>query len=70
MENIHGETQHCGKLPTRAADSSHRQYELIRLRKELQQAVASEEYESAAQLRDAIVSLESELGLTDNETAD
>ncbi len=70
LENIHGETQHCGKLPTRAADSSHRQYELIRLRKELQQAVASEEYESAAQLRDAIVSLESELGLTDNETAD
>ena len=70
LENIHGETQHCGKLPTRAADSSHRQYELIRLRKELQQAVTSEEYESAAQLRDAIVSLESELGLTDNETDD
>ena len=67
LENIHGETQHCGKLPTRAADSSHRQYELIRLRKELQQAVAAEEYESAAQLRDAIVSLESELGLTDTD---
>jgi protein arginine kinase activator len=70
LENIHGETQHCGKLPTRAADSSRQQYELIRLRKDLQQAVASEDYESAAQLRDAIVSLESDLGLTDQQILD
>jgi protein arginine kinase activator len=70
LENIHGETQHCGKLPTRAADSSRQQYELIRLRKDLQQAVASEDYESAAQLRDAIVSLESDLGLTDQQMLD
>ncbi|MDC0176209.1 UvrB/UvrC motif-containing protein [Planctomycetaceae bacterium] len=70
LENIHGETQHCGKLPTRAADSSRRQYELIRLRKELQLAVAAEDYETAAQLRDTIVSLESDLGLNDNPTPD
>ncbi len=70
LENIHGETQHCGKLPTRAADSSRQQYELIRLRKDLQQAVASEDYESAAQLRDAIVSLESDLGLSDQQILD
>ena len=70
LENIHGETQHCGKLPTRAADSSRQQYELIRLRKDLQLAVASEEYESAAQLRDAIVTLESDLGLTDSQAPD
>jgi len=70
LESIHGETQHCGKLPTRAADSSRQQYELIRLRKELQQAVGSEDYESAAQLRDAIVSLESDLGLSDQQILD
>jgi protein arginine kinase activator len=70
LENIHGETQHCGKLPTRAADSSRQQYELIRLRKDLQQAVASEDYESAARLRDAIVSLESDLGLSDQQILD
>ncbi len=70
LENIHGETQHCGKLPTRAADSSRQQYELIRLRKDLQQAVEAEEYEAAAQLRDNIVSLESDLGLTDHQDPD
>jgi protein arginine kinase activator len=70
LENIHGETQHCGKLPTRAADSSRRQYELIRLRKDLHQAVAAEDYEAAAQLRDSIVSLESDLGLTDEPATD
>jgi len=68
LENIHGETQHCGKLPARAADSSRQQYELIRMRNELQQAVATEDYESAAQIRDAIVSLESELGLDESAT--
>lgn len=61
LENIHGETQHCGKLPAQASDSSQQQYELIRLRKELQSAVDSEAYETAAELRDTIQSLESEL---------
>ncbi|MBQ15827.1 MAG: DNA helicase UvrBC [Planctomycetaceae bacterium] len=61
LENIHGETQHCGKLPAQASDSSQQQYKLIRLRKELQSAVASEAYETAAELRDTIESIEVDL---------
>lgn len=62
LENIHGETQHCGKFPKRAPDASRRQYELIKLRNELRSAVEEEDYEAAAKLRDDIQNLETELG--------
>jgi protein arginine kinase activator len=62
LENIHGETQHTGKFPRRAPDVSQRQYELIRLRSQLRTAVGEEAYEEAARLRDAIQTLERELG--------
>ena len=61
LENIHGETQHCGKFPKRAPDDSRRQYKLIKLRNDLRQAIAEESYERAAQLRDEIQGLEREL---------
>ncbi|MDA0832994.1 MAG: UvrB/UvrC motif-containing protein [Planctomycetota bacterium] len=61
LENIHGATQHCGKCPKRAPDSSQRQYELIKLRNELRSLVEGEKYEDAARLRDQIQSLEVEL---------
>lgn len=61
LENIHGETQHCGKLPKRAPDASQRQYRLIKLRNELRTAVEEEQYEDAARLRDEIQTLETEL---------
>jgi protein arginine kinase activator len=61
LENIHGETQHTGKYPKRAPDASRRQYELIKLRNELRTAVESEEYETAAKLRDQIDALEAKL---------
>ncbi|HVW02372.1 MAG TPA: UvrB/UvrC motif-containing protein [Planctomycetaceae bacterium] len=61
LENIHGETQHCGKFPKRAPDDSRKQYKLIKLRNDLRQAVAEESYERAAQLRDEIQGLEREL---------
>jgi protein arginine kinase activator len=59
--NIHGEEQHCGKLPKRAPDSSRRQHQLIRLRSELKLAVEDEDYESAARLRDEIQDVESQV---------
>jgi protein arginine kinase activator len=62
LENIHGETQHCGKMPKRAPDSSRRQHQLIRLRSELKTAVEDEKYEAAARIRDEIGSIEAELG--------
>ena len=54
LENIHGETEHCGKVPKRAPDSSHRQFKLIKLRTDLRTAVEDERYEEAARIRDEI----------------
>lgn len=70
LENIHGDTQHCGKLPERAPDSSQQQYRLIRLRKELRTAVEAEEYENAARLRDDIHNLETDLGLDEMDSGE
>ena len=61
LESIHESTQHLGKLPKYAPESSQQQVQLIRLRKELQTAVASEAYEDAATLRDDITGLEAQL---------
>jgi protein arginine kinase activator len=58
LENIHGETRHCGKTPRRLPQNKQVQSELIQLRKQLQQAVTKEAYEDAARLRDQIRKLE------------
>ncbi len=58
LENIHGETRHCGKSPRRLPQSKQTQSELVQLRKQLQQAVTREAYEDAARLRDRIRELE------------
>ncbi len=60
LENIHGDTRHCGKFPQRAPDDNHKQYQMIKLRNELRQAVAEESYEQAARLRDQIQELETD----------
>jgi protein arginine kinase activator len=57
LENIHGETRHCGKAPRRLPQNKQTQSELILLRKQLQQAVTREAYEEAG-LRDRIRKLE------------
>lgn len=58
VENIHDATRHAGKVPAGAADGeTSRQFRLIKLRKELGEAVAAEEYEKAAALRDEIGAL-------------
>src|SRR5437588_5421498 len=54
LENIHGETKHCGKTPRRLPQNKQMQSELMQLRKQLHQAVNKEAYEEAAQLRDRI----------------
>jgi protein arginine kinase activator len=58
LENIHGETRHCGKTPRRQPQNKQTQSELLQLRKQLQQAVTREAYEDAARLRDRIRQLE------------
>lgn len=65
LENIHGDTKHCGKIPRRLPQDKHAQSELIELRKQLEQAIREEAYEQAASLRDRIRHLEESHGATE-----
>jgi protein arginine kinase activator len=56
--NIHGETEHVGKRPKRTPGDTDRQTELIRLRREMKEAIQGEEYERASKLRDEIRQIE------------
>lgn len=59
LERAHeGGAHHVGKVPRRAGASEHRQAQLTRLRKRLEQAVEQEDYELAARLRDDINTFE------------
>ncbi|RPI58932.1 MAG: DNA helicase UvrBC [Planctomycetaceae bacterium] len=53
-----GATQHVGKAPQRTAENLGRLNAALRLRAELKTAVAEEDYERAAKLRDQIKELE------------
>ncbi len=52
--NIHGEIQHTGKHPRRSNEDTDRYTQLIRLRREMKDAITAEEYERASRLRDEI----------------
>lgn len=56
--NIHGESAHVGKRPQRSPANTDRQTELIRLRREMKEAIIGEDYERASQLRDEIHEIE------------
>ena len=58
IANIHGETQHVGKRPRGHEGGTDEQSELIRLRREMDDAKHKEHYERAAELRDKIRDLE------------
>ena len=58
--NIHGETEHVGKVPRRAPKGSERRTQMIRLRRDLKEAVDAERYERAKELRDEIRKIEAE----------
>ena len=58
IENIHGEKQHTGKRPRRSMPGADQQTRLIRLRKDMREAVRAEDYERASRLRDEIRELE------------
>lgn len=58
LENIHGETKHCGKVPRRGQQSQEAQNQLVALRQRLKQAVTREDYEEAAKIRDSIKNIE------------
>jgi len=54
LRRIHGSTQHTGRVPSTHAENAAARNELKRLRADLAQAVRREEYERAAEIRDAI----------------
>jgi protein arginine kinase activator len=58
--NIHGELEHVGKRPRRSAVGSEARTQLIRLRREMKEAIDDEHYERASQLRDQIQRIEAE----------
>lgn len=63
VERAHeGATHHVGKVPRRAGASETRQVQLQRMRKRLDIAVQSEDYELAARLRDDIQRMEEVAG--------
>lgn len=55
-----GATHHVGKSPDLGDDDTRRRAGLIRLRRELQEALTHENYELAAQVRDKIRDMETE----------
>ncbi len=60
LNNVHGGVEHIGKKPKRGAHDTQPQTELIKLRREMKEAVDREDYEKASELRDRIKSVEGE----------
>ena len=58
IQSVHGTTSHTGNVPSRHRAMKERCEILKRRRAELQEAIAKEDYERAATLRDEIRSLE------------
>src|SRR5258706_6744374 len=56
--NIHGETKHVGKRARPSEVSLDQETEVIRLRREMDEAKAKENYERAAEIRDLIRKIE------------
>lgn len=61
LQRVHGNTQHAGRVPGGAHSGTSIRMNIDRLKQKLQKAVADEEYEQAAKLRDAIRALNIQL---------
>lgn len=60
LRRIQGGVEHKGKVPQTGTDREQKISELERLQAELKQAIETENYERAAELRDAIQALQKE----------
>lgn len=56
--NVHGAGKHVGKQPKRNPDATEEKTKVIRLRRDLQEAIEREDYESASEIRDHIREIE------------
>ena len=54
LERIHGRVQHAGRVPRQADELNKARQKLEELRREMESAIASEDFERAAVLRDEI----------------
>ena len=61
MRRIHGNSQHIGKVPARSGEKVRLKKQIEALKAKLQEAVAAEKYEEAAEIRDSIKELEKQL---------
>lgn len=59
--SIHGATEHTGKQPVRQKTLGVNPVDVIRMRREMQQAIEEENYERASELRDEIRRIEDAL---------
>ncbi len=58
IQHIHGATEHCGKAPPQATGRATIRGRIHALQKEQQEAIAAQQYELAAELRDRIQELQ------------
>ncbi len=61
LRRIHGSSAHSGKIPHRTGGALELKQRAARLREQLRESVMREEYEKAAEYRDAIRRIEKEL---------
>ena len=61
FKRVHGNTVHVGKVPQRAGSLIRSKREIDRLKRDLQERIAREDFESAARIRDRIRELERRL---------
>lgn len=67
LNRIHGNTHHRGKVPKKFASIQSTNAQIEELRKELTECIKNEAYEQAAEIRDKIKELTSQLGGLANE---
>lgn len=61
LVNVHGNLEHIGKRPPQVPGQAELRTTLIRLRREMKEAVMAEKYEKASKLRDEIRTIEEQL---------
>lgn len=68
LQRIHGNTQHAGRIPGSVRSGVSIRLNIDRLKQRLQKAIAEEEYEQAAKLRDSIRALNAQLAEQERQT--
>lgn len=61
MRRIHGTTTHTGKIPDRSQNTAIKKRRLTDLKEQINKAIANEDFENAAKLRDEIKALTEEI---------